>query len=253
VTGSDAPVSVTDVNGVRIISINRPERRNAVNLAAAELMAAAFDELDARADLRAAILTGSGGPFSAGMDLTEYRHGIRPVVAGRGFAGFVEHPPRKPLIAAVEGWALGGGFEMVLACDLVVAGAGARFGLPEVRRGLAARGGGALRLPRAVALEVLLTGDPIDGARAERLGLINHVTEDGAALAVAQQLAVRIARNAPLAVAASKLIATAAHEWPDAEAFARQDDILDPVFASTDAREGVLAFAEKRDPVWTGR
>jgi enoyl-CoA hydratase len=161
------------------------------------------------------------------------------------------------LIAAVEGWALGGGFELVLAADLVIAGRSAKFGLPEVKRGLLARGGGAVRLPRrvprAIALQLLLTGDPIDALQARQFGLVNDVVDDGEALAGARAMAASIAANAPLAVAAAKRIAVESQDWPATELFARQTPIVDPVFASRDAAEGAAAFAEKRAPVWAGR
>jgi enoyl-CoA hydratase len=216
-----------------------------------------MDELDNDPQLAVGIVTGAGGCFSAGMDLKEFAAGQRPVVAGRGFAGFVEQPPAKPLIAAVEGWALGGGFEMVLACDMVVAANGARFGLPEVTRGLAARGGGAFRLPRripyVIAMEAVLTGTPVSAARAAAHGLVNHLVPDGEALADACKLAAAVARNAPLAVRASKRVAAESSDWQLGEAFARQAAYFDPVFASADAAEGARAFSEKRQPRWSGQ
>lgn len=249
-------VIVTAADGVQVITIDRPAQRNAMTLAGATEIARALDELDRSAALSVGIITGSGGTFCAGMDLKRFREGERPTLPGRGFAGLVEAPPQKPLIAAVEGWALGGGFEMVLACDLVVAGRGARFGLPEVKRGLVARGGGMLRLPqrlpRAIALELLLTGDPIDADRAAAFGLVNEVVDEGGALDAAHALARRITANAPLAVTASKRIAISSRDWPRSEAFARQQPVSDAVFASADAKEGAAAFAEKRTPVWRG-
>ncbi|MET7337821.1 crotonase/enoyl-CoA hydratase family protein [Nonomuraea sp. NPDC005650] len=254
-TASEVLVAADE--GVLIITINRPAQRNAMTLAAATEIARSLDELDDSPELSVGIITGHGGTFCAGMDLKRFREGERPSVPGRGFAGLVEAPPRKPLIAAVEGWALGGGFEMVLASDLVVAGKGARFGLPEVKRGLVARGGGMFRLPqrlpRAIALELLLTGDPIGASRAAAFGLVNEVVDDGAALDAALALARRISANAPLAVAASKHIATASRDWPQPESFIRQQPISDQVFASQDAQEGAAAFTEKRKPVWQGR
>ena len=239
---------------VLIISINRPEQKNAMTRTAAELLAGALDELDADPALSAGVLTGTGGTFCSGMDLKRFAAGERPTVAGRGFGGLVERPPAKPLIAAVEGYALAGGFELVLACDLVVAARGAKFGLPEVRRGLVARGGGLFRLPRlvprAVAMELLLTGDFIDADRAATMGLVNRVVAEGAAAAEAIALAQRLALNAPLALSATKRVVVESADWPLSEAFARQTPITDPVFASADAREGAIAFAEKRPPVW---
>lgn len=243
--------------GVLVITIDRPRQRNAMTLAASTRIAAALDELDSSPDLAVGVLTGAGGTFCAGMDLKRFAAGERPHVEGRGFGGLTEAPPRKPLIAAVEGWALGGGFELVLACDLVVAARGARFGLPEVKRGLVARAGGMIRLPqrlpRAIALELLLTGDPLDAPRAAEFGLVNEVVDDGEALTAALALAGRITGNAPLAVAAAKRIAVESADWPQDEAFTRQQPLSDPVFASADAKEGATAFAEKRTPVWTGR
>lgn len=252
-----AEVLVEHQGPVSVITINRPAQRNAVNAATAALIAQALDDLDRHPDLLVGVITGAGGNFCAGMDLKAFARGESTAVAGRGFAGIVEAPPAKPLIAAVEGWALGGGFEIALACDLVVAGRSARFGLPEVSRGLAARGGGCFRLPRrlpyALAMEAILTGQPIDSDRAERFGLVNQVTEDGAALSSAIELANSIAVNAPLAVQASKRIVVESADWARADAFERQRVQLAPVFASEDAQEGAAAFAERRPPVWRGR
>lgn len=250
-------VRVESESGILTITIDRPAQRNAMTKSAAHLIAAALDRLDEDPDLRVAVLTGSGGTFCAGMDLKRFRLGERPVVEGRGFGGLVGAPPDKPLIAAVEGWALGGGFELVLASDLVVAGESAQFGLPEVTRGLAARAGGIFRaprvLPRAVALELLLTGQPLAARDAERHGLINRVVADGQARAVAHGLAETIAANAPLAVRASKAFALASRTMTDDEAFREQSAYTDPVFASEDAVEGPAAFVERRSPRWTGR
>lgn len=252
-----APEVLTETaDGVLVITINRPEQRNAMSKSAAEIIAGALTRLDDDPALAVGIITGGEKTFCAGMDLKRFAQGERPLVDGRGFGGLVEAPPAKPLIAAVEGWALGGGFEMVLAADLVVAGEGARFGLPEVKRGLIARAGGAMRvprlLPRAIALELLMTGEPIDARRAEHFGLVNRVTADGQSLTVARELAATIAANAPLAVRASKALAIDSRLWRDDEAFTRQLAYTDPVFASQDAKEGPAAFAEKRAPRWTG-
>ncbi|MCX4815200.1 crotonase/enoyl-CoA hydratase family protein [Streptomyces sp. NBC_01239] len=242
---------------VLVITVNRPGQKNAMTLAAARVIAEALDRLDGSPDLSVAVLTGAGGTFCAGMDLKRFAQGERPALPGRGFGGLVEAPPKKPIIAAVEGWALGGGFELALACDLVVASRTARFGLPEVRRGLVARGGGMIRLPqrlpRSVAMELLLTGDHLDSERAERLGLVNRVVAEGDALAAATTLAERIARNAPLAVQCAKTVASAAPGWPQDEVWQRQAPLSDAVFASEDAQEGARAFVERREPVWTGR
>jgi enoyl-CoA hydratase len=250
-------VAVTVDAGVMTIAIDRPEQRNAMTLAAAEGIAAALTELDDDPGVSAAVLTGTGGTFCTGMDLKRFLAGERAHIPGRGFGGLVEAPPRKPLIAAVEGWALGGGFELVLACDLVVAGRSARFGLPEATRGLIARAGGATRLPRrlprAIALELLLTGDPLTAERAAHHGLVNRVVEDGTALAAGRELAGKVAANAPLAVMAAKALALDSADWPEGELFTRQAAYAEPVFASADAQEGARAFAERRAPRWTGR
>jgi enoyl-CoA hydratase len=242
---------------VQVITINRPDARNALDRAVAEGVAAAVDELDASDELRAGVLTGAGGTFSSGMDLKAFLRGETPAIEGRGLCGITRTPPRKPMVAAVEGWAVAGGFELVLACDLVVAGRAARFGVPEVKRSLVAAGGGALLLPKrvpyAVALEMLLTGDPLDAERAYAVGLVNRVVDDGGAVEAAVDLAGVIAANGPLAVAATKRIATSARDWSAEEGWQRQDEITRPVFTSEDAREGAAAFAERRAPVWRGR
>jgi enoyl-CoA hydratase len=244
-------------SGVMTIAINRPAQRNAMTQEAAERIAGALADLDERSDVAAAVLTGTGGTFCAGMDLKRFVAGEKAHVPGRGFGGLVEAPPAKPLIAAVEGWALGGGFELVLACDLVVAAEGARFGLPEVKRGLIARAGGAVRLPRrlprAIALELLLTGEPLSAAGAADHGLVNRLVPDGQALTAALALGQAIAANAPLAVAASKAIAVDSVDWPESEIFRRQVAYTDPVFTSADAQEGARAFTERRAPLWQGR
>jgi enoyl-CoA hydratase len=238
---------------VLVVTIDRPEARNAVNLAVAQGIAAALDRLDGDEALRVGVLTGAGGTFCAGMDLKAFVAGERPHVEGRGFAGIVQGPPRRPLIAAVEGWALAGGFEVALSCDLIVAAGDARFGIPEVKRGLVAAGGALIRLPRRipyhVAMELALTGDPIGAERAYELGIVARLAAPGAALADARALAAVIAANGPLAVDATKRVLTA----DEAGAWERQAEIVGPVFASDDAREGSVAFAEKRPPVWRGR
>lgn len=250
---------LTEVHGsVLVITLNRPEARNAMTRSAAELVASALTRLDDDPDLAVGVLTGGTSTFCAGMDLKRFQQtGERPLVEGRGFGGLVETPPAKPLIAAVEGWALGGGFEMAFVCDLVVAGESAKFGLPEVKRGLIARAGGVIRAPRAlprpVAMELLLTGEPMTADTAKHFGVINRVAEDGQALQVALELASAVAANAPLAVRATKALADASRLWPDDEAFTRQVEFTDPVFASQDAKEGPAAFAERRTPRWTGR
>uniref|UniRef100_A0AAU3I9N2 Crotonase/enoyl-CoA hydratase family protein n=1 Tax=Streptomyces sp. NBC_01393 TaxID=2903851 RepID=A0AAU3I9N2_9ACTN len=244
-------------DGVQIITINRPQAKNALNLAVARAVADAVDELDASDDLRVGVLTGAGGTFSAGMDLKAFLRGESPAIEGRGLAGITITPPKKPLIGAVEGWALAGGFELMLACDLVVAGDTARFGVPEVTRSLVAAAGGALLLPRripyAIAMEMLLTGDPITAQRGAEIGLVNRLVPEGKALEGALELAARVAAAGPLAVAATKRIARSSADWTLAEGWEEQERIIAPVFVSEDAREGATAFAEKRSPVWSGR
>jgi enoyl-CoA hydratase len=244
-------------DSVLVITLNRPEVRNALNRSVALGVKAAVDELESSASIRAAVLTGAGGVFSAGMDLKAFADGEQPMLPGLGLCGITEAPPSKPLVAAVEGWALGGGFELVLACDLVVAGRSARFGLPEVKRGLVAGAGGAYLLPQRVghvlAMEILLTGEPVDAPRAGQLGLINSVVDDGQALDAALALATQIAALAPLSTVATKRIATQAHEWSKAEAWSGTARVAEQINNSLDAAEGARAFAEKRPPVWRGR
>ncbi|WP_324262421.1 crotonase/enoyl-CoA hydratase family protein [Altererythrobacter sp. H2] len=249
-------VRATDFGGVLIITINRPEAKNAMNKAAAEGIAAALDRLDSEDDLRVAIITGAGGTFCSGMDLKGFLRGESPSIPGRGFGGLVEAPPKKPLIAAVEGYALAGGLELMIACDMVVAHSGAKFGIPEAKRGLAAGAGGLMLLPdlipHKVAMELALTGDFIDAARAHQLGLVNRVT-DGAALDAALELAASISANGPLAVRVSKQIIEESRGWARSERWQEQAKLLPQVFMSADAREGAAAFAEKRKPNWTGK
>lgn len=254
---SDTGVRIEREDGLLVVTLDRPEARNAVNAAMSVAIAAAMDLLDADDELGVGILTGAGGTFCAGMDLKAFLRGEVPAVEGRGFGGLTQAPPAKPLIAAVEGYALAGGCELALACDLVVAGEGASFGLPEVKRGLVAAAGGLLRLPeripRAVAMEHALTGDPMTAADARRWGLVNKVVDDGSALAAARELAGRIAANGPLAVRSTKRVLVEAPSWSAGEMWERQSAITGAVFASDDAREGAAAFAEKRAPRWTGR
>jgi enoyl-CoA hydratase len=243
-------------DGVLIVTLNRPEAKNAATKLLSELVAAAMDRLDEEDDLRVGIITGAGGTFCSGMDLKGFLRGERPHVAGRGFAGLTQAPPKKPLIAAVDGYALAGGFEIMLACDLIVANKDAKFGIPEAKRGLAAAAGGLVRLPRQInprlAMELALTGDFVSATRAYEMGLINRLT-DGPALAAALELAASITANGPLAVARSKQIIVESGSWSEAEMWTKQAETLGDLFMTEDAREGSLAFAEKRKPNWQGK
>ena len=254
---SDEAVLTDERDGVLVITINRPEARNAINGDVARGIAAALDRLDDEDGLWVGVLTGGGGFFSSGMDLKAFLAGDVPVIEGRGLGGLTEKSPRKPLIAAIEGYAVAGGFELVLACDLVVAAEGARLGVPEVKRALIAGAGAAIHLPQrippAIAMEMLLTGEPITAARAAELGLVNRVVPSGTALDAAVALAREVAANGPLAVAVTKEIATSSRDWSTAEGWQKQSELMMPVFGSQDAQEGATAFAEKRPPVWTGR
>jgi enoyl-CoA hydratase len=250
-------VLVTESAGVQIVTINRPHVRNAINHATAVDIAAAMDELDQRDDLVAGVITGTGTSFCAGMDLKAFLDGERPSTPERGFAGIVEKPPVKPLIAAVNGPAIAGGFEIVLACDLVVAAEDAVFGMPEVKRGLVAAAGGLLRLPRRIpyhlAMEWALTGEYVTAKRAYEVALVNRLVAADAVLAEAMALAASIAANGPLALRATKRIIVESQDWDRADEFTRQGEISEPVRASDDAKEGARAFKEKRPPVWQGR
>lgn len=253
---SDKPeILVAQRGRVLVVTINRPHARNAVNGAVSKGLAAAMDRLDDDPQLSVGVLTGAGGSFCAGMDLKAFARGETVTVEGRGL-GFTERPPIKPMISAVEGFALAGGTELALATDLIVASTDAAFGIPEVKRGLFAAGGGLLRLPDripyAIAMELALTGDNLSAARAADLGLVNMLTKPGAALAAAIQLAEKIAANGPLAVAATKRIIVDSRGWPPETRFAEQGKIKPSVFGSNDAKEGALAFTEKRQPIWTG-
>ncbi|MFJ5678325.1 crotonase/enoyl-CoA hydratase family protein [Streptomyces sp. NPDC093097] len=250
-------VRTEEIDGIFVITIDRPTARNAIDGATAQALAAAIDYLEARDDLRVGILTGAGGVFSAGMDLKAFAVGDAPIVRDRGFGGLTRAQLRTPLIAAVEGYALGGGTELALACDMIVAARNATFGQTEVRYGIVPPEGGMVRLPeripRNIALELLLTGEPLSAERAERFGLVNELTDPGQALKRALELASSIALNAPLAVRAIKRVLNERQAFRDQDAFAEQDRIAAPVLASHDAQEGAHAFAERRSPHWQGR
>jgi len=250
------PVLAERRGNVLLITLNRPEVRNAVNAALAAGVAGALDELDADEDLAAGVLTGAGGYFSAGMDLGAFVKGESPWFGDRGFAGIAQRSSRKPLIAAIEGFAVAGGMEIALACDLIVAAKGAKLGIPEAKRSLVAAGGALLRLPRRmpyhVVMELALTGDTQPAERFHHFGVVNALAEPGAAVEAALELADRLAKNGPLALAASKRILQEQFDWSSEEMWEKQGAISGPVFASEDAKEGANAFKEKREPAWRG-
>jgi enoyl-CoA hydratase len=251
------PVLTERRENVLLITLNRPEVRNAVNGALAEGVAGALEELDGDEGLSVGVLTGAGGFFSAGMDLGAFVKGESSWYADRGFAGITQRAARKPLIAAIEGFALAGGMEIALACDLIVAARGAKMGIPEVKRSLVAAAGALLRLPRRmpyhVVMELALTGDPLPAERFHELGLVNRLADPGTAVEVASELAANLAKNGPLALIATKQVLQEQFDWSSAEMWDRQGAITASVFASEDAREGSSAFKEKREPVWKGR
>jgi crotonobetainyl-CoA hydratase len=262
VTAGDAPL-LTEVRGhVLLITLNRPESRNAVNAALALELGAAIERLETDSELRAAVITGAGPAFCAGMDLKAFAAGepLLPVDHPEwGFAGFANHFTSKPLIAAVRGFAFGGGFELALGCDLIVAADDARFGLPEVTIGLFAAGAGVPRvlqqLPVKIGTRLLLTGAPLSAVEAARWGLVNEVVPADDVLDTALALAETIASNAPIAVQATKRLSaalTAESAWTD-ESQRQISEAVATVFGSEDAAEGAAAFAEKRQPVWRGR
>ncbi|HEV3034642.1 MAG TPA: crotonase/enoyl-CoA hydratase family protein [Solirubrobacteraceae bacterium] len=254
----DSPEVLTERRGnVLLITLNRPEVRNAVNAALAEGVGNALEELDADDGLSVGVLTGAGGFFCAGMDLGAFVKGESPWFGDRGFAGIAQRSARKPLIAAIEGFAVAGGMEIALACDLIVAAKGAKMGIPEAKRSLVAAGGALLRLPRRmpyhVVMELALTGDAVPAERFHELGVVNALAEPGSAVEVALELAARLAKNGPLALIASKRILQEQFDWSSAEMWEKQGAITGPVFTSEDAKEGASAFKEKREPVWKGR
>jgi enoyl-CoA hydratase len=255
---TDQPAVLTERRGrVLVITLNRPEVRNAVNAALAEGVGTALDELDADDGLSVGIVTGTGGFFSAGMDLGAFVKGESPYYGDRGFAGITQRASRKPLIAAIEGFAVAGGFEVALSCDLIVAAEGAKLGIPEAKRSLVAAGGALLRLPRRmpyhVVMELALTGDMVPAERFHELGVVNRLTPPGGALDAALSLAEEIGKNGPLALAAAKQILQEQFDWSSEEMWERQGAIAGPVMTSEDAREGATAFKEKREPRWQGR
>lgn len=264
-TSEDVVLTERLDGGVRVITLNRPEVRNAVNAAMARGLAGALDDLDADDDARVGVLTGAGGAFSSGMDLKAVSQMDMaalgpddvPYVEGHGLAGISHRASEKPLIAAIEGSALAGGLEIAIACDLLVVSEEAILGIPEVRRGLAALAGGLIHLPRRipyhVAMELALTGEPITARRAHELGLVNRVVPAGTALDEAVALARTIARNAPVAVQASAAVIRGTRNRTVDESWEQQHEHAAAVLRSEDVREGARAYTEKREPVWKGR
>jgi enoyl-CoA hydratase len=240
-------------DAVLLITLNRPDALNAIDTSLGQGLLAAVAQLDGDPSLTAGVLTGAGRGFCSGMDLKAFAAFGAP----QGFDAFLRDGSAKPLIAAIEGFALAGGLEVALTCDLLVAARGAKLGIPETRVGLFAAGGALFRLPRrvpfGVAMEMALTADPIDAEAAHEFGLVTHLAEPGAAVAAALALAARIARNGPLGVAASKQLIRETSVLPEADAWRAQVPLAERVFESEDAKEGPRAFAEKRAPVWSGR
>jgi crotonobetainyl-CoA hydratase len=266
-TDPTPPAVLTELRDhVLLVTLNRPEARNAVNAELTQGLGDALERADGDPGIRVVVLTGAGDrTFCAGADLKAISRGESlnpPGTEQWGFAGFVNHPVSKPVIAAVQATALGGGTELVLASDLVVAAQSAKFGLPEVRRGLMAAAGGLIRLPeqlpRKVAMHMMLTGEPIDAATALRWGLVNEVVPDGRVLDAALDLAGVVAANAPLAVQATKRVALGLHREAgdipaERDAWRANDVEMVALMSSEDAIEGPTAFAEKREPVWKAR
>lgn len=250
-------VLVTQEENILVITIDRPAVRNAIDHRTSQALADAMDRLDNDPTVAVGILTGAGGHFCSGMDLKAFVNGERIELPGRGLGGMIETPPLKPIIAAVEGYALAGGFEIALACDLLVASENAVFGLPEVKRGLIAGSGGLIRLPqkipRQIAMQYALTGDLMTASDARQWGLVNELTSAGQALAAAKVWAQKIAANGPVAVKMAKHVMSQSVYWSINELWTKQNQVLETVIQSQDAREGAMAFNEKRTPVWAGR
>ncbi len=251
-TGEASAVLTERHDRVLLITLNRPDAMNAINGDLSHGLVDAIGELEDDATLTAAVLTGTGKGFCAGMDLKAFAAGedIGPLMT------FIKKGAKKPLIGALEGFALAGGLELALTCDLLVAAKGVKLGIPEVGVGLFAGGGGLQRLPSRVgygrAMEMALTGDPILSDEAAGLGLVSRLVERGEAVATALTLAERIAKNAPLAVSASKRLIKAAVDMSEADYWTFQKTLFDGVFSSNDAKEGPRAFAQRRPPEWTG-
>lgn len=242
---------------ILIVTINRPQARNAFDSATSMQMNAAMDVLDHEDELFIGVVTGAGGTFSAGADLKEAASGARGERPPRGGFGIFRQPPRKPLIAAVEGFAVGGGFELCLACDLIVASRAAQFGLPEVRHNVVAIGGGLFRLPQRMpyhlAMELALTGEFRDAEFFRQQGIVNRISEPGTALNVALELAQALLANGPTALAATKEIIRRSSGWTEEDAWHEQMTYARVALESEDRKEGLRAFAEKRRPVWRGK
>lgn len=253
---TDECVTLAIEDGIGVVCINRPQARNAIDGAVTAGLAAALDRVEHSPDIAVGIITGAGEHFCAGMNLKAFLRGENVRVPGKGFAGVVEAVCHKPWIAAVEGYALAGGFEIALWCDLIIASEAAKFGLPEVKRGLVANAGGLVRLPRQlpqrIAAQLILTGDAMPAAALAAYGLVNQIVAPGQALLAAKDMAARIAQNGPLALAASKRVMRQSGDWRSEEMFAAQNAITASIFTSDDAKEGARAFAEKRPPKWTG-
>jgi enoyl-CoA hydratase len=252
-----SPVLNLDVrDGIFVLVLNRPTAKNAFNLELSRALSDAVDRFESDPKLLVAVITGAGSTFSSGADLKALLAGERPHTEARGGFGILRRPPDKPLIAAVEGFAVAGGFELALCADLIVAARDAKFGLPEVKRGLVATGGGLFRLPRRIpyhlAMEMALGGETVSAARLFEVGLVNRVVDPGAALSAALELAAKIAENAPLALRATKQIMARSYEWSGDSAWSEQRRYADTALRSADAKEGPRAFAEKRRPVWKG-